>query len=157
MCSWYLSALVLCACGNEFSQSAFRVDASFSVILEILSHEQWFTTPQFRYTILNVKCFPIIERSGFDSTRCASSAFYVFSVLCVLWLRNAAQKFYGDVDMWSVCVVSKASVCDHVPFCNLMHSTVWWCIWGLQLSSNPSNHFAFVHCRTKVRHMSCLR
>ena len=93
------------------------MDASFSVILEILSHELWFTTLQFRYTILNVKCFfLIIARSGFDSTRCASSAFYVFSVLCVLWLRNAAQKFYGDVDMWSVCVcvVSKASVCDHV-------------------------------------------
>ena len=127
MCSWYLSALVLCACGNEFSQSAFRVDASFSVILEIFSHGQWFTTLQFRYTILNVKCFfLIIARSGFDSTRCASSAFYVFSVLCVLWLRNAAQKFYGDVDMWSVCVLCRRLRC--AIMCALLQLDAFYCL-----------------------------
>ena len=88
---------------------------------------------------LECKMFLIIEWSGFDSTRCASSTFSVFSVLCVLWLHNAAQKFYGDVDMWSVCGVESFGVRSCMPFCNLMHSTVWWCIWGLQLSSNPKN------------------
>ena len=99
---------------------------SFSVILEILSHEQWFTTPQFRYTILNVKCFPIIEMSGLDSTRCASSAFYVFSVLCVLWLRNAAQKFYGDVDMWSVYLLCRRLRCAIT--CALLQLDAFYCL-----------------------------
>ena len=56
-----------------------------------------------------------------------------------------------------VCCVEGFGVRSRVPFCNLMHSTFWWCIWGLQLSSNPNNNIAFVRCRTEVRHLLRLR
>ena len=95
------------------------------------------------------------ERLRFDSM-CKFSVLCVLGSVCsvasqciaeVLWRRR-------HVECVCVCCVEGFGVRSRVPFCNVMHSTVWWCIWALQLSSNPSNHFAFVHCRTKVRHLS---
>ena len=90
-----------------------------------LSHELWFTTPQFRYTILNVKCFSIHrkERLRFDSM-CKFSVLCVLGSVCSVASQRSAEVFWRRRHV--ECVLCRRLRCAIT--CALLQLEAFYCL-----------------------------